>query len=692
MSTKQKIYEKFASGECGPCTDAELAAALGMRRSELKYLREILHDLCDEGKLLKDGAYRYGTPSQFSAQRGTISGNERGFGFFVPEDRSLPDLFIPHGSLHGALHKDVVYAIPVGGKQGDEGEVLGIVERGCKQIVGTFVRDNRAGYLIPDERKFSENVYIPLKKCSGIRPNVKAVAKITDYPKGKAPGGEIIEVLGDDDDFFAEELSIIRSYNLREEFPASVLEEAETVSRRPVRAENRLDLRGETIVTIDGDDTRDIDDAISLTFDGSRYTLGVHIADVSEYVRAKSPLDREALERGTSVYFPDRVLPMLPKALSNGCCSLNEGEDRLALSCIMTIDKNGEVRKRKLAKSVIRSSHRMTYRQADAVLNGETDEFADVREMLLRAKELTELLAAKRRERGNVELDIREAKIYLDENDQIVIPDYAPLFSYGLIEQFMVLANETVASLMTEAEMPFVYRIHERPAPEKAENFLAFAKECGIEATFNAERVSPKDYRDILSKAEDLPARSVVNRVMLRSMQKAKYSPNNVGHFGLASKCYCHFTSPIRRYPDLLVHRIVKAWLDGDPSAKKRFSTFVSEAAERSSETERNATEAEREVDALYQVQYMADRIGETYDAVVSGVTSFAIFAELPNTIEGILPVESLPKDDYAYLEEKFLLLGKRHAFRIGDKIRVRAAACHFDSYRVEFSFLGKCE
>ena len=485
MSTKQKIYEKFASGECGPCTDAELAAALGMRRSELKYLREILHDLCDEGKLLTDGAYRYGTPSQFSAQRGTISGNERGFGFFVPEDRSLPDLFIPHGSLHGALHKDVVYAIPVGGKQGDEGEVLGIVERGCKQIVGTFVRDNRAGYLIPDERKFWENVYIPLKKCSGIRPNVKAVAKITDYPKGKTPGGEIIEVLGDDDDFFAEELSIIRSYNLREEFPASVLEEAETVSRRPVRAENRLDLRGETIVTIDGEDTRDIDDAISLTFDGSRYTLGVHIADVSEYVRAKSPLDREALERGTSVYFPDRVLPMLPKALSNGCCSLNEGEDRLALSCIMTIDKNGEVRKRKLAKSVIRSSHRMTYRQADAVLNGETDEFADVREMLLRAKELTELLAAKRRERGNVELDIREAKIYLDENDQIVIPDYAPLFSYGLIEQFMVLANETVASLMTEAEMPFVYRIHERPAPEKAENFLAFAKECGSVRIFH---------------------------------------------------------------------------------------------------------------------------------------------------------------------------------------------------------------
>ncbi|MGN1235768.1 MAG: ribonuclease R [Christensenellaceae bacterium] len=689
MSTRSKLYDQFAVGTFALLTDVQIAAKLHAKRSEIGLVREILHALCDEGKLVHDRNYRYGTPEQFHAIQGTVNGNEKGFGFFIPDDRTLPDLFLPHAALQGAMHKDRVWCICVGGKKGDEGEVLGIIERGYTEIVGTFVRDNRAGYLIPDDGKYFEKIYIPLKSCKGIRPNVKAIARITEYPDGRMPGGEIVEVLGADDDFFVEELSIIRSYHLREEFPEEVVEEAQRVSSRPLVYDGREDFRGELIVTIDGEDTRDIDDAISVSFDGTYYTLGVHIADVSEYVRPKSALDKEALERGTSVYFPDRVLPMLPKALSNGICSLNEGVDRLALSCILTIDKTGGVVKKRITKSVISSTHRMTYHQVDKILNGEKEacaKFADVVPMLETARDLTNLLSGRRRARGNVELDVREAKIYMDEQSNIVIPDHEELFSYGLIEQFMVLANEGVATFLAERQLPCVYRVHENPSPEKAEQFLLFARECGLEVSFDPEHVTPKEYQAILDRAEGLPVAPVVHRVMLRSMQKAKYSPVNVGHFGLASDCYCHFTSPIRRYPDLCVHRIVKTVLDGGDT--NSFLGFVPRAAEQSSECERNAAEAEREVDDLYKVQYMSDHIGEEYDAVISGVTSFGIFAELANTVEGILPIETLPADDYEFVQEKFLLKGRTHAFRIGDSVRIRVEACHFDSYRVEFSLL----
>ena len=688
MNAIQNILQKFENGEFRLLTATEIAARLGIHKKNAKPLLKLLQSLTDGAKILVDQSGRYGTPEQFHAVKGTISGNERGFAFFVPEDKTLPDLFIPHASLGGALHKDTVYAVPVGGRRGDEGEVLGIVERGYTEIVGTFVRDRNAGYLIPDESKFSEQIFIPLKQCKNLRPNTKAVAKITSYPYGRSPGGEIVEVLGDDDDFFVEELSVIRSYRLKEEFPENVLTEADEVSSRPIRTEGREDFRTHRIVTIDGEDTRDIDDAVEVSFNGREYTLCVHIADVTEYVKRKSPLDKEAFLRGTSVYFPDRVFPMLPKALSNGICSLNEGEDRLALSCLMTIDREGKLTSKRVAKTVIRSAHRMTYRQVDEILNGESktrEQFSDVVPMLELAKELTLLLAEKRRDRGNVELDIKEAKILLS-GDKIVIPEYEELFSYGLIEQFMVLANEAVASLMTEQEMPMVYRIHEKPTPEKASALLEFARECGVKESFDPETLSPDDCQRLLRDAKDLPAYSVLNRVMLRSMQKARYSPVNAGHFGLASKCYCHFTSPIRRYPDLTVHRIVKAWLEQDQKTVQAMHYFVSEASEQSSEREKIAAEAEREVDKLYQVQYMADRIGEEYEATISGVTSFALFAELSNAVEGMIPLETLPADEYEWIEEKFLLKGKRRSFRLGDRVRVRVEGCHFDTYRVEFS------
>ncbi|MBR2622808.1 MAG: ribonuclease R, partial [Clostridia bacterium] len=543
--------------------------------------------------------------------------------------------------------------------------------------------------------RFSTEIYIPLSDCSHIKSGVKAVAKITSYPYGKCPGGEIIEVLGDEDDFFAEELSIIRSYSLKEEFPPRVLKEAEKQAARPITQEDisaRRDFRDKLIVTIDGADTRDIDDAISLEKVGEDYLLGVHIADVTHYVEYRSPLDIEALERGTSVYFPDRVLPMLPKALSNGICSLNEGEDRLTLSCLMTIDKKGNVKSSEIVEGIIRSRHKMSYGEIEKILQNDEEickKYSVVKDMVYLFAELTHILQTMRDKKGNISLDVKEAKIIL-ENDEIKIPDYTREFSYQIIEAFMVLANETVAEYMHSIEAPFVYRVHEKPTEEKATFFRAFAQTLGLTARFSAQDVKPYDYQNILKSAEALPCYSVLNRVMLRSMQKARYDTKNLGHFGLASKCYCHFTSPIRRYPDLCIHRIIKLILNGGyPEAVERFGEFVSTAAKQSSDRERRATDAEREVDDLYMAMYMSDRIGQVYEAVISGVTSFGLFAELPNTVEGFIPIESL-YGEFSYDADRFRLVGRTETYTIGERIKVKVDDVDFYRRRTEFKLLKK--
>ena len=525
---------------------------------------------------------------------------------------------------------------------------------------------------------------------------MKAVASITSYPYGKAPGGEIIEVLGDEDDFFAEELSIIRSYDLREEFPPKVEKEATRVASKGISPEEllgRRDFRDKLIVTIDGEDTRDIDDAVSIEKDGEDYILGVHIADVTHYVGYRSPLDLEAFERGTSVYFPDRVLPMLPRALSNGICSLNEGEDRLTLSCIMRVNKKGVVVDREIVEGVIRSTHRMTYTEVGKILDGDKEtckKYALVKDMVGMFAELTHILQDMRNKKGNISLDVKEAKIILTEDNEIKIPDYERAFSYQIIEAFMVLANETVAEYMHSIEAPFVYRIHEKPSEEKARTFQAFAKTLGLTAKFHTDDVKPYDYQKILKSAEDLPIYSVLNRVMLRSMQKAKYSPENLGHFGLASTCYCHFTSPIRRYPDLCIHRIIKEIIGGGyPQAVEKYGSFVESAAEQSSERERRATEAEREVDDLYMTMYMSEHIGEEFDAVISGVTSFGLFAELPNTIEGFIPIETL-FGEYQFDADRFRLVGKKESYTIGEELHIKVVDVDFERRRTEFRLLKK--
>ena len=698
MSSKEKLFARFLDGSLSGKTTTEILKTLQIPFREKNRIETLLNELCEDGSLYKNDGGRYGTIEQLGLIKGKISGHERGFAFLVPEDKTQyeNDFFILHKNLHGALHGDVVLIERVFDRSDDEGNVVKILERGYTKIVGTFRRDRKSGYLIPDERKFGTEIYIPLSSCFQIKNGVKAVANITSYPYGKAPGGEIVEILGDEDDFFAEELSIIRSYDLREEFPPRVEKEATRVASKGILPEEiagRKDFRDKLIVTIDGEDTRDIDDAVSIEKEGEDYILGVHIADVTHYVEYRSPLDLEAFERGTSVYFPDRVLPMLPRALSNGICSLNEGEDRLTLSCIMRVNKKGVVVDREIVEGVIRSTYRMTYTEVSKILDGDKEtckKYALVKDMVGLFAELTHILQDMRNKKGNISLDVKEAKIILTEDNEIKIPDYERAFSYQIIEAFMVLANETVAEYMSSIEAPFVYRVHEKPSEEKAKTFQAFAQTLGLVAKFHTDDVKPYEYQKLLKSAESLPVYSVLNRVMLRSMQKAKYSPENLGHFGLASTCYCHFTSPIRRYPDLCIHRIIKEIINGGyPQAVEKYGGFVARAAEQSSERERRATEAEREVDDLYMTMYMSEHIGDEFDAVISGVTSFGLFAELTNTIEGFIPIETL-FGEYKFDADRFRLVGKKESYTIGETLHIKVVDVDFERRRTEFRLLRK--
>ena len=692
MDAKRSLLEKIRDGSFALLTPNEIAKKLRLKGKAAAAVENILASLVREGELLSDLKGRMGTAEQFGAMRGVISGNERGFGFFVPDDPAFSDLFIPHRALRGAYNKDTVLAFPKSRRGlSDEGEVLAVLQRGNRELVGTFRRERTGGTLHPDDRKFCDDVFIPSDRCKGAADGVKAVARIRSF-EGRMPTGEIVEVLGESGDFFVEERALIRAHDLKEQFPEEVLGEAEHQAKRSPLDDlsGRIDLRNELIVTVDGEDTRDIDDAVSVRKEGGKFYLGVHIADVSHYVKWRGAIDNEAFSRGTSVYFPDRVLPMLPTALSNDICSLNEGVPRLTLSCFMTVDERGKVLEKRVMPSVICSAHRMTYHEVTAIAEGDKamrEKYPDMIGFVETAVRLTRILQKKRSARGGITLDVKEAKI-LYENGKISIPDYERTISHEMIEQFMVLANESVAELMTQKGMPFVYRVHEQPSEEKAQDFFTFLREAGVRAKFDPSDVSPKDYQDLLRSLKDSPLYSLVNRVMLRSMMKAAYSPENVGHFGLASACYCHFTSPIRRYPDLCIHRIIKESFISPEKTREKYKKFVTEAAVRSSACERNATEAERDVDALYTVAYMQDKIGEEYDATISGVTSFGIFAELANTVEGLIPIETLPDDSYEFVEERFLLRGMRNSFHLGECVRVKVAGVDWGTRRVQFRLL----
>lgn len=637
--------------------------------------------------------------------RGVIRGQAKGYAFFTPSESENPpesiekgDLFIPPHALKGAMDGDEVYARKVVSNRGsdDEGEVVHIIKR-LTVLVGTFQLERTYGFVISDRKGYNADIFVTFKNAHGAVTGDKVIVKIFSFPEGKNPEGEITEVLGKKYDIDAQEKAVIAERGIPDVFPEKVKEfVAENVpSSVEYVGEDREDFRGDLIITIDGESAKDLDDAVSVKKnENGNYMLSVHISDVTHYVSEGSSLDKEALKRGTSVYFPDTVIPMLPRELSNGVCSLNESEDRLTLSCIMEVDSDGQVVDRRIVKGVIRSCRRMTYNAVDAILNGNEDlikEYGDIVPLVKDMAELADILITKRQRRGSVDLDVKDADIYVDGRGEIVVNPLNRTFSHRIIEEFMILANETAAEYAQFTEIPFLYRVHDAPSGEKLEIFKDFLKNLGINVKWNKSGVFSSDFAAILEKIEGSPLFPLVNRVMLRSMCKAKYSPENVGHFGLASERYCHFTSPIRRYPDIIVHRALKYLIDGRIGEwVDRYSPIIAEIGRISSECERRADEAERTVDDIFKGRYMKKFIGEQFEGVVSGVTSFGVFVELENTCEGLIKTDTLPAGSYDYDKKAHSLIGKNASFRIGEKVVIQVAGVESLTGKVEFIFINK--
>ncbi len=626
--------------------------------------------------------------------QGTLQATSKGYAFLIPADPNFDDVFIPAKNLKGAVNNDVVVVeANLAGNRRPEGKVLQILERGNEAIIGTIHINKGGAFVTPDDVKFGKDVFVPLSKINGATNGYKVVVKIERYYNNKkAPDGVVTEVLGAPNEIETEVKAVIRSYGLYETFPKKVAEIAKTLPTEINKRKyaNRLDLTKELIFTIDGEDTRDIDDAISLTEkENGHIVLGVHIADVGEYVTRNSIIDKEAFKRGTSVYFPNLVLPMLPRELSNGICSLNEKVDRLALSAFIEYDENFKRVDYKFAESIINSKKRFTYTEVHAILQGDEQAIANNKSFVKTLQKMNELAVAlmeQRKKEGYIEFDIPEVKVTLDLlGDVLKVQPRENNESHKLIEAFMVAANEAVAEFFSKNKVPFVYRIHETPDTEKIQKFANFISELGITTKFNAEKVKPLDIQHVLRDVKESDYGYVVNRICLRSMRKAKYSPDCLGHFGLALKYYCHFTSPIRRYPDLTIHRIIKDYLNKNVGNLTELKQFVLASSVNSSDREVNAEKVERDVDDLYKVMYMRNHLGEDFDGVISGVTNFGVFVELDNTVEGLLRIEDLPMDRYEFDEERYLLKGGNNKFTIGNKVRVKCVGANILSREIDF-------
>lgn len=702
-SFKEKIYEIILQNNLGGSRSSLLRGLGAISSFDKKNMGQAIDELIQEGKLVEQKRgkeVKIFLAKSVGGIRGKIHGNAKGFAFLIRDDGG-EDIFIPARRLNGAMHQDTVLVKVTSSSQeknSSEGEVIAILERGIKKVVGIFYTSRTYGFVVPDDAKISKDIFIPMGKFLTAQNGQKVVAQINVYPADERnPEGEIIEVLGEINERGMDILSIIRANNLYEEFAPDVLAAAKKAPQRVSEEEikGRRDLRNDLIITIDGSDAKDLDDAVSVraNADGT-YNLGVHIADVTHYVKPNTPLDKEAFNRGTSVYFPDRVLPMLPRELSNGICSLNPHEDRLTLSVFMDIDTNGRVVRSEIIKSVINSKARMTYTDVTKILQGDKElckKYDYLVAMLHEMERLMNILNEKRRLRGSIDFEIPESKIILDDQGKVKdIMPYPREVSNRIIEEFMLITNETVAEHMYYLEeMPFVYRVHEVPSEEKTEVMLDFAEGLGL--TFkksNDGLVHPKTVQSILAQAEGKPIYSVINKVMLRSMQKARYHHENIGHFGLAAKFYCHFTSPIRRYPDLAIHRIIKDYLDNGLKNAQKYVNFVASVSVKSSERERLAENAEREVDNLKKAEYMSQHLGEIFEGVISGVTDFGIFVELANTCEGMVRLDNLPQDYYDYQEKKFALVGKQHIYRLGDPAKVIVIGTDLENKRAEFALV----
>ena len=706
---KKVICDLVADELYVPMKEKELAVFLQVSKADREELRKILEELLAEGKLslTQKGKYIKSAGKFFA---GTFISNAKGFGF-VEVDGKEEDFYIPEDKVNGAFHKDTVQIALLGEKSGkrQEAQVVKIIARGMNQVVGTYQSSRNFGFVIPDNGKLPYDIFVPIERSKGAVDGHKVVVELTDYGSGnKNPEGKVVEILGHINDPGVDIMSIVKGYELPTVFGEKVMNQVERVAKDVSEADmaGRKDLRSVTMVTIDGEDAKDLDDAVSVTFDGEKYTLGVHIADVTNYVQENSALDREALKRGTSVYLVDRVIPMLPHALSNGICSLNEGVDRLALSCIMTIDLKGNVTDYEICESVIRVNNRMSYTVVNQILTEENvyqehteyDKYRYLDQMFHEMKDLSKILRDKRRNRGAIDFDFPESKIYLDEQGRpIAIKPYERNVANMLIEDFMLAANETVAQHFYWQELPFVYRIHENPDPDKIQklatflyNFGYYMKSVGSKGKHaSGEEIHPKEIQKILDKIVGTPEEALISRLALRSMKQAKYSVESSGHFGLAAQYYCHFTSPIRRYPDLQIHRIIKEQLRGRLKEGRidHYRQILPEVAKHSSETERRADEAERETDKLKKAEYMEAHLGEIFDGVISGVTAWGMYVELPNTVEGLVHVSKIPGDYFYFREESYELVGESTGvtYKLGMPVKVMAVSTDKLTRTVDF-------
>lgn len=683
-----------------PMKEKELAVMLQVSKQDRPELNRILNELLAEGKLsiTKKGKFVKAKHSD-KELIGTFISHPKGFGF-VEIDGREDDLYIPENCVNGAFHNDTVKVALLSGHGGkrQEAQVIEIITRGMKHIVGTYDRSNKNfGFVVPDNTKIRDDIFVPAERSKGAVSGHKVVCEITDYGKNnRKPEGKIIEILGHVNDPGVDIMSIVKGYELPVEFSEKIMNQIERVPNEVSEEDmaGRRDLRDMQMVTIDGEDAKDLDDAVSLVKDGAFYQLGVHIADVTNYVQENSALDWEARERGTSVYLVDRVIPMLPHKLSNGICSLNAGENRLALSCLMTIDQKGEVVSHELVESVIRVDRRMSYTSVKKILEdhdeNEIREYEALVPMFERMRELAAILRRKRKKRGSIDFDFPETKILLDkEGHPIDIEPYDRNVATKIIEDFMLIANETVAEHFYWLELPFVYRTHDTPDPEKIAKLSTFIRNFGYLLKSQQEEIHPKELQKLLAKAEDTPEEALISRLTLRSMKQAKYTVDCTGHFGLACQYYCHFTSPIRRYPDLQIHRIIKEQLRGKLNEKRieHYHGILPEVAKHSSEMERRADEAERETDKLKKAEYMQERIGSIYEGVISSITSWGVYVELPNTVEGMIHVSMLPGDYFYYDEEAYEMVGQATGirYRLGQKLTVMVNAADRISGNIDF-------
>jgi len=706
IERKEKITTYIKSEEYKPLKRKELAIIFSVPKEERELFDAMIEELLKEGTIMETKKGKLMSPESLNMYAGTFISHAKGFGFVSVEGLEK-DIFVPGDSVGQAMHRDKVLvriAREAGNGKRAEGAIVRVLERGMKEIIGTFEMGKGFGFVRPDDKKMAQDIFISRDNTIGAVTGHKVVVEIIRYTEERRnPEGKIVEILGHIDDPGVDIMSIIRQHNLPMEFPKEVIEQIENLQPDVTEKdkEDRKNLRDTLMITIDGADAKDLDDAVSLEIlPNGHYYLGVHIADVSHYVTEHSPMDKEAFNRGTSVYLVDRVIPMIPHKLSNGICSLNPEVDRLALSCLMEINAKGEVVAHEVIKSVICSNYRMTYTGVREILEDKTPEllekYKEIIDMLTKMNDLRQILGRRRKKRGSINFDLPESKIILDETGKpIEILPSERSIATNMIEEFMLICNETVAEDYFWQEIPFLYRNHEVPDDEKIQKMEDFIRTFGYRLKGMGE-VRPTEIQKVLEQVEGKDEERVITRVVLRSMKQARYMAENIGHFGLAAKYYCHFTSPIRRYPDLEIHRLIKMVLEGKMTDKKCASLqkIMPDIAKQCSVRERIAEEAERDTDDLKKVEFMMDKIGECFTGIISGVTNWGIFVELPNTVEGMVSLAMMEDDYYIFNDERLEVYGEHSGkkYRLGDHVSVQVAKADKETRTIDFVFVEEKE